>query len=59
MTIIVALFLGTTLLGGLIGGILAIPLAALVNTLMKRYVWVKYRHEVKTLEEDAEEAPPS
>lgn len=58
MTIIVALFLGTTLLGGLIGGLLAIPLAAFINTLMKRYVWVKYRHEVDSLEDDARGAPP-
>lgn len=58
MTIIVALFLGTTLLGGLIGGLLAIPLAAFINTLMKRYVWVKYRHEVDGLEDDARGASP-
>lgn len=56
MVIIVALFLGATLLGGLLGGLLAIPLAALIKTLMKRYVWVKYRHEV---EDDDEEAQPA
>lgn len=56
MVIIVALFLGATLLGGLLGGLLAIPLAALIKTLMKRYVWVKYRHEVNE-EPDEEEQP--
>jgi len=52
MMIIVALFLGATLLGGLLGGLLAIPLAALIRTIMKRYVWVKYRHEVDVFTED-------
>lgn len=57
MMIIVSLFLGATLLGGLLGGLLGIPLAALVRTLMKRYVWVKYRHEVDSgPEEDTEAA---
>ncbi|MGB0580846.1 MAG: AI-2E family transporter [Limisphaerales bacterium] len=52
MMIIVALFLGATLLGGLLGGLLGIPLAALIRTLMKRYVWVKYRHEVDAFTDD-------
>ena len=52
MMIIVSLFLGATLLGGLLGGLLGIPLAALIKTLMKRYVWVKYRHEVEGSDED-------
>jgi len=30
---------GTTLLGGLLGGILAIPLTAAFRVLMFRYVW--------------------
>ncbi len=56
MVIIVALFLGATLLGGLFGGLLAIPLAALIKTLMKRYVWVKFRHEVNE-DPDEDEQP--
>jgi predicted PurR-regulated permease PerM len=30
---------GTTLLGGIIGGVLAIPLTAALRTVMLRYVW--------------------
>jgi predicted PurR-regulated permease PerM len=41
VTIIVALMVGTTLLGGILGGILAIPLAAVLRVLMTRYVWQK------------------
>jgi len=39
VTIIIALMAGTTLLGGILGGILAIPLAAVLRVLMARYVW--------------------
>lgn len=39
VTIIVALMVGTTLLGGILGGILAIPLAAALRVLMFRYIW--------------------
>lgn len=39
VTIIVAVMAGTTLLGGLLGGILAIPLTAAWRVLMFRYVW--------------------
>jgi predicted PurR-regulated permease PerM len=39
VTIIVAVMVGTTLLGGLLGGILAIPLTAALRVLMFRYVW--------------------
>ena len=39
--IIVAVMAGTTLLGGILGGILAIPLTAALRVLMFRYVWKK------------------
>ncbi|HWD93978.1 MAG TPA: AI-2E family transporter [Verrucomicrobiae bacterium] len=39
LTIIVAVMVGTTLLGGLLGGVLAIPLTAVLRVLMARYVW--------------------
>ncbi|MBU6399799.1 MAG: AI-2E family transporter [Verrucomicrobia bacterium] len=39
LTIIVALMVGTTLLGGILGGMLAIPLTAALRVLMFRYVW--------------------
>ena len=43
LTIIVALVVGTTLLGGLLGGVLAIPLTAALRAIMFRYVWRKKR----------------
>jgi predicted PurR-regulated permease PerM len=44
VTIIVALMVGTTLLGGILGGILAIPLAAVLRVLLARYIWRKPVH---------------
>ncbi len=39
LAIIIAVMAGTTLLGGLLGGILAIPLTAALRVIMFRYVW--------------------
>lgn len=39
LTIIVAMMLGTTLLGGILGGLLAVPLTAALRSIMVRYVW--------------------
>ncbi len=39
LTIIIAVMAGTTLLGGVLGGILAIPLTAALRVIMFRYVW--------------------
>ncbi|HEY5298081.1 MAG TPA: AI-2E family transporter [Verrucomicrobiae bacterium] len=41
VVVIIALMVGITLLGGLLGGILAIPLAAALRVLLLRYVWKK------------------
>ena len=41
LTIIIAVMTGTTLLGGVLGGVLAIPLTAVLRTLMFRYIWKK------------------
>lgn len=41
LAIIIAVMVGTTLLGGLLGGILAIPLTAVLRVLLARYVWKK------------------
>ncbi|MEI8288365.1 MAG: AI-2E family transporter [Verrucomicrobiota bacterium] len=41
LAIIIAVMAGTTLLGGILGGILAIPLAAALRVIMFRYVWKK------------------
>jgi predicted PurR-regulated permease PerM len=39
LSIIVALMVGTTLLGGLLGGLVAIPLTAALRAVLFRYVW--------------------
>ena len=41
LSIIVAVMVGTTLLGGILGGLLAIPLTAAGRVIMFRYVWKK------------------
>jgi predicted PurR-regulated permease PerM len=41
LTILIAVMTGTTLLGGILGGILAIPLTAALRVLMFRYIWKK------------------
>ena len=43
LTIIVCLMVGTALMGGILGGVLAIPLTAALRTLMFRYVWERER----------------
>jgi predicted PurR-regulated permease PerM len=52
LTIIIAVITGTTLLGGIVGGILAIPITAVLRALMFRYVWVK--RNKKTSEDGSE-----
>jgi len=39
LVIIIALMTGTTLLGGILGGLLAIPLAAALRVILFHYVW--------------------
>ncbi len=39
MAIIIAIMVGTTLLGGILGAVLAIPLTAALRVVMFRYVW--------------------
>jgi predicted PurR-regulated permease PerM len=46
LTIIIALMVGTTLLGGILGAILAIPLTAALRVVMFRYVWTGRREAV-------------
>jgi predicted PurR-regulated permease PerM len=41
LVIIIAVMTGTTLLGGILGGVLAIPLAAALRVILARYVWKK------------------
>lgn len=39
VTVIIALLVGVTLMGGVLGGLLAIPATAVLRALMFRYVW--------------------
>lgn len=39
LTIIIAVMAGTTILGGILGGLLAIPLTAVLRVVLARYVW--------------------
>lgn len=55
LTIIIAVMVGTTLLGGILGGVLAIPLTAALRTLMFRYVW----HRNQNARAGLEGNPPS
>jgi predicted PurR-regulated permease PerM len=57
LTIIVALVVGTTLLGGVLGGVLAIPLTAALRAIMFRYVWRK-KH-LESTPADPESKPPA
>jgi len=41
LAIIISVLVGTTLMGGILGGVLAIPLTAALRALMFRYVWRK------------------
>jgi len=41
LVIIIAVMTGTTLLGGILGGLLAIPLAAALRVILFHYVWKK------------------
>ena len=43
LTIIVSVMVGTQLLGGLLGGVLAIPVTAALRVIMFRYVWRRRR----------------
>jgi predicted PurR-regulated permease PerM len=53
LTIIVAVMVGTTLLGGFTGALLAIPLTAALRTLMFRYIWNKGRDGEKQSDPEA------
>ena len=47
LTIIIAVLVGTTLMGGILGGVLAIPFTAVLRTVMFRYVWKRRRDSEK------------
>lgn len=47
--VIVAVMLGITLLGGVLGGVLAIPLAAALRVMVLRYLWKKPKEAERIL----------
>jgi predicted PurR-regulated permease PerM len=53
LTIIVSVMVGTQLLGGLLGGVLAIPVTAALRVIMFRYVWRRRRAGGTTTGDDA------
>lgn len=53
LTIILAVMIGTTLMGGIIGGILAIPLTAALRVLMFRYIWKRQQQAAAEREQAA------
>jgi predicted PurR-regulated permease PerM len=57
LTVILAVMIGANLLGGFLGALIAIPLTAVLRTLMFRYVW-KRRPGATVAESSAPPAPP-
>ncbi|MEI6342385.1 MAG: AI-2E family transporter [Verrucomicrobiota bacterium] len=59
LTIIVAVMVGTQLLGGLLGGVLAIPATAALRVIMFRYVWKRRQtSEAAPASSAGNDAPP-
>lgn len=56
LTIIVAVVVGTSLLGGILGGVLAIPLTAALRAIMSRYIW---RRQAEAAQKSVEPGPAS
>ena len=56
LTIIIAVMVGTALMGGILGGLLAIPLTAALRAVMFRYVWTKHVREDRSEGPDALQA---
>lgn len=54
LTIIVSVMVGTQLLGGLLGGVLAIPVTAALRVIMFRYVWRRRRAGETATGDDAD-----
>ncbi|MCD8534438.1 MAG: AI-2E family transporter [Verrucomicrobia bacterium] len=65
LTIILAVLIGTTLMGGLLGAVLAIPLTAAGRAILIRYVWKRDPSQDLTtavedgFQEDFHSTPPN
>ena len=56
VAVIIAVLMGTALVGGILGGLLAIPIVMAGRTLLFRYVWTGRTKEVP--EDTGEDAEP-
>ena len=53
VAVIISVLMGTTLVGGVIGGLLAIPVAMALRAVLFRYVWVKRQIPQKAVQMEA------
>ena len=52
LTVIFSVLFWTTLIGGFLGSLLAVPLTASIKVLFRRYIWeMKFQHELQPIEE--------
>ena len=50
VAVIISVLIGTTLVGGVIGGLLAIPIAMALRTALFRYVWIRRQAPEKAVQ---------
>ena len=53
VAVIISVLMGTTLVGGVIGGLLAIPVAMALRAVLFRYVWIKRQIPQKAVQMEA------
>ncbi len=53
VAVIISVLMGTTLVGGVIGGLLAIPIAMALRTVLFRYVWLRRTAPEKVVQMEA------
>jgi len=53
VAVIISVLMGTALVGGVIGGLLAIPIAMALRTVLFRYVWIKRKTPKKVVQMEA------
>ena len=53
VAVIISVLMGATLVGGVIGGLLAIPIAMALRTVLFRYVWIRRKTPEKVVQMEA------
>ena len=53
VAVIISVLMGATLVGGVIGGLLAIPIAMALRTVLFRYVWIRRKAPEKVVQMEA------